>query len=177
MHILEIPRETSLPRLIEEKQRGWHADRQREGWRGWPKHLATKVDDYLASEAEFSESSATYFIHADLTCDHIIGRLENGHWTTLAVIDFGDAMAGNVFYELTALHFDLFDCDKRLLAVFLKAYGMSADDRKEFVGKAMSTALMHQFDVFGPLFEWKSELRQFHTLEDLANQLWNVRVN
>jgi hygromycin-B 7''-O-kinase len=39
------------------------------------------------------------------------------------LIDFGDAMVGDLHYELAALHLDLFDCDKRLLRQFLDHYG------------------------------------------------------
>jgi hypothetical protein len=175
MHRLQTREDTVLPRLSEALMRGWFAVRWPEGREKWPEHLAIQVEGYLRENVAFIQSGAEYFIHADLTCDHILGHLSDDGWKTLAVIDFGDAMLGNIFYELAALHLDLFDCDKRLLAVFLKAYGLSPD--RDFVRKAMVTSLLHQFDVFGPLFEWKPQLREVCTLEEFADLLWNFDLS
>jgi aminoglycoside/choline kinase family phosphotransferase len=88
------------------------------------------------------------------------------------VIDFGDAMLGNIFYELSALHLDLFACDKSLLKAFLQAYGLPPD--RDFVRKAMVTSLLHQFDVYGHLFAWKPSLQKSSTLDEFAERLWNI---
>jgi hypothetical protein len=36
----------------------------------------------------------------------------------------------------------------------------------------MVTSLLHQFDVYSHLFAWKPELREVHTLDELADRLW-----
>jgi hygromycin-B 7''-O-kinase len=172
MHSIRVPPGSALPTLNVERARSWFTDRWREDRSRWPVHLAGQVEDYLSANAAFLQSGSGAFIHADLTQDHFIGRLTEGHWETLAVIDFGDAMRGNVFYELAALHLDLFDCDKRLLRTFLHAYGFSPDP--DFVCKAMVTTLMHQFDVYGHLFDWKPELKESRNLEEVAERLWNL---
>ena len=171
MHRIKIPDATSLPRLSEKRLRGWFAIRWPGNQSKWPIQLASQVEDYLNANAAFLQADAVAFIHSDLTRDHLLGRLENGHWETGAVIDFGDAQVGNIFYELAALHLDLFDADRRLLRAFLQAYGLPPGP--DFTRQAMVTSLMHQFDVYGPLFE-KLELRRIRTLDELAECLWQV---
>ena len=172
MHAVEVRGETALPSLGLERMSGWFSLRWPEDRQKWPVRLAAGVREYLQENAAFIQSGDGCFIHADLTLDHVLGMLEDGRWTTRAVIDFGDAMRGNLYYELAALHLDLFDCDRRLLAAFLEGYGLDPDP--DFARKAMATTLLHQFDVYGHLFAWKPELGKARTLEELARWLWEV---
>jgi Ser/Thr protein kinase RdoA (MazF antagonist) len=172
MHKIAVLDGTALPSLSPERMHGWFSTRWPEERTQWPGHLAAQVESYLSANAAFLQAGAQGFIHADLTQDHFLGRMRSGHWEMLAVIDFGDAMAGNLYYELAALHLDLFDCDRRLLKAFLQAYGLSPDP--DFVRKAMVTSLLHQFDVYGCLFAWKPELQEARTLEELADRLWKI---
>jgi hypothetical protein len=172
MHRLEIPEGTTLSDLTLERMKGWFTRRWSLERQKWPVHLAGQVERYLQENAVLLQNGADSFIHADLTRDHLLGRSENGVWTTMAVIDFGDAMRGNIYYELAALHLDMFDCDRRLLRAFTETYGLLPDP--DFIRKAMTTALMHQFDVFDPLFERKPQLAEIRTLEALAEELWKI---
>jgi len=172
MHRIQVRDGTTLPALSAERARGWFSPRWPEERTRWPVHLAGQVEAYLSANGAFFQGGHDSFIHADLTQDHFLGRFQSGRWETLAVIDFGDAMLGNIYYELAALHLDLFDCDKRLLVAFLQAYGLPPDP--DFVRKAMVTSLLHQFDIFGSLFVWKPELQAAHTLDELAERLWNA---
>ncbi|HEX7541779.1 MAG TPA: aminoglycoside phosphotransferase family protein, partial [Anaerolineales bacterium] len=115
MHRIKVRDGTTLPALSVGLTRGWFSTRWPEERRKWPVHLAGQVEEYLSANAGFLQSGSDCFIHADLTRDHIIGRLADGHWSTLGIIDFGDAMLANIYYELTALRLNLFDCDKHLL--------------------------------------------------------------
>ncbi|MBN2386892.1 MAG: aminoglycoside phosphotransferase family protein [Anaerolineales bacterium] len=172
MHRIAVPAESALPRLRLEQMRAWFTGRWAEERRNWPQHLAVQVEAYLEAQAGLAQGGADNFIHADLTCDHILGQVQDGHWVTRAVIDFGDALLGNIYYELAALHLDLFACDKRLLQVFLEAYGLSPGP--DFAHQAMATSLLHQFGVYEPLFTWKPELQETRTLEELAERLWKI---
>jgi hygromycin-B 7''-O-kinase len=172
MHRIGVPDATTLPCLSEQLARDWFNSRWPEEQVRWPAHLAGQVQAYLSANGTFFQGGHERFIHSDLTQDHFLGQFQTGHWETLAVIDLGDAMLGNLYYELAALQLDLFNCDKRLLRRFLDAYGMPAD--KYFVRKAMVTSLLHQFDVYVPLFAWKPELQEVHTLDELAERIWNV---
>ena len=68
-------------------------------------------------------------------------------WRPIGVIDFGDAMVGDRLYELVALNLGLFRCDKRLLGIFLDTYGFDLALRRDFVRRAMSLTLLHEFNV------------------------------
>jgi hygromycin-B 7''-O-kinase len=172
LHRLRPPAESSLPRLSERLVHGWFADRWAENSARWPAHLAAQVEGYINKYSDFIQTGSEAFIHADLTRDHLIGSLSDGHWTTQAIIDFGDAKLGNLYYELAAVHLDLFGCDKRLLAAFLEAYGFPPD--LDFSRKAMVTSLLHEFDVIGYLFTWNPKLQELQTLEQLESCLWKI---
>jgi hygromycin-B 7''-O-kinase len=146
-----------------------------EEWGCLPEHLLAQLEDFLLPVGELVDSHTTpHLIHADLTADHVLGRLEGGRWHSLALIDFGDAMLGNLYYELVALHLDLFHADKRLLAVYLDAYGLDEAARRKLPVRAMNMALLHRFNVLEPVFERNPGLRQVQTLNELADVLWNV---
>jgi hygromycin-B 7''-O-kinase len=172
MHRIEVRPGPALARLSEDLARSWFASRWPKERTNWPIHLAGQVEAYLSENAAFLRADSDCFIHADLTQDHILGRYMDGHFIMLAIIDFGDAMQGNIYYELAALHLDLFACDKRLLTVFLQAYGLPPG--RDFVRMAMVTSLLHQFDVYAPLFAWKPELMAASSLDELAEWIWNV---
>ena len=147
-------------------------------WGSLPPHLIQQIDGYLASTRDLvGVASPSHLIHADLTRDHILGRLEQGRWRSEAVIDFGDAMQGDLFYELAALHLELLGGDKRLLSAFLVEYrGPGWDglaDKDTFCHKAMATALLHQFNVFEPLPEIIPDWSAIRTLDQLAVRLWS----
>ena len=99
-------------------QRAGCADRQRE-WGTLPAHLLEQIDAYLLPGADLRlPGEHPHLIHADLTEDHLLGRVTAGQWTSMALIDFGDARTGSLFYELGALHLSLFGADRRLLSAF-----------------------------------------------------------
>ena len=112
-----------------------------------------------------------HLIHADLTRDHLLGRVVDGRWQSLALIDFGDAMTGDLLYELSALHLDMFRGEKRLLRAFLDAYGMTEEARAALPHQALATSLLHQFNDFEALEPGRLAAR---TLEELADDLWRV---
>lgn len=172
MHRIEARDGTVLPCLSEELAHSWFNSRWLKEPSNWPVHLSRQVEAYLSANGSFFQGGHESFIHADLTRDHFLGLFQSRHWKTLAVIDLGDAMLGNIYYELAALHLDLFNCDKRLLRAFLHAYGMPPD--KDFVHKAMVTSLLHQFDVYAPLFACKPDLLESSTLNELAERIWNA---
>jgi hypothetical protein len=171
MHRAALPTGTQLPRLTLEGMQAWFRARWPQERTKWPDHLRRAVPEYLERNAGWIQSDASHFIHADLTQDHLLGDLAGGRWQTRAVIDFGDAMLGNLTYDLVALQLDLFDCDRRLLRAFLESYGWQPDP--DFVPKAMTTSLLHQFDVYAHLFAWKPALAKAETLEELAERIWN----
>ncbi len=141
-------------------------------WQALPQHLRAQVEDYVLPVDELVEAhTPPHLIHADLTADHLLGELIGGRWQTNGLIDFGDVRVGNLLYELQALHLDLFKGDRRLLQVFLNAYGSPEWQRHALPRQAMSMALLHQFDVLGA---YRDRLERFATLEQAADDLWDV---
>jgi len=173
LHALEVAPRTALPRLTARKLRSWYAARRERGLSGWPAHLAAQADVYLSSLAP-GGPAVTHFIHGDLTADHVLGDLRQGRWRTSGVIDFGDSMRGDLFYELCALHLDLFDADKRLLSDFLSSYRISGADQQGFERTAMARAICHRFDVLGPTFARMPRLGRLESLDEVAAALWEV---
>jgi hygromycin-B 7''-O-kinase len=174
LHDLELPgtppfepdwyRFTSFLR----QQRPGCAARQR-AWGTLPPGLMDQIDDFLDS-TDFLPDPARRpsLIHADLTADHLLGRWVEGRWHSLGLIDFGDARAGNLEYELAALHLDLFHADREMLAAFLESYRFSPP--AGFSRRMLAYSLLHEFNVFGP---YAGEIRA-RRLEDLAEELWKM---
>ena len=99
---------------------------------------------------------------------------QNGDWRLRAIIDFGDALSGDLFYELVVLHLELFNADRRLLREFLAAYQPSSFHRQDFVHKAMTLTLLHPYDAFALPFERHPALCECTSLDGLAHRLWDV---
>lgn len=141
-------------------------------WNSLPEYLIMQIEDYLLPAEEIIDCGLIpSLIHADITRDHILGEIIDEHWETRALIDFGDSMIGDVFYELAALHLDLFQRDKHLLSAYLDSYDLSTHQKKDFHRKAMSVSLLHQFNVFYGL---QQRLKSSDSLETLAIQLWEI---
>jgi hygromycin-B 7''-O-kinase len=143
---------------------------------GWlPYHLWKQLDAFLLPPDQLIElEMKPYLIHADLTRDHILGKVKHGKWNTLGMIDFGDARVGNLFYELSALHLDLFQGEKQMLRVFLENYGFEMSSDNNFTKKAMNMTLLHQFgeNILTDLFHRYPHLEQIKTLDELAEEIW-----
>jgi hypothetical protein len=77
-----------------------------------------------------------------------------------------------LLYELCALHLDLFGGDRRLLVVFLDAYGLPVEKRAGLPRKALCTALLHPFNVFTTI---PPKILDVKSLEELANSLFNIQ--
>jgi hypothetical protein len=109
-----------------------------------------------------------------------VGELIQDEWRTRGVIDFGDARIGSFYYELAAVHLELFGGDKRLLRAFLDGYGLWVNgalmgvSQAEFSHHALSTALLHQFNVFENVPEAIPNLGQIESLDQLAEFLFNL---
>ncbi len=116
-------------------------------------------------------------IHADLTRDHLLGEHQDGDWALRAIIDFGDALSGDLFYELVVLHLEIFNADLCLLREFLAAYQPSPFHQQDFTRKAMTLTLLHPYDAFATVFARHPDLRQSTSLDELADRLWNVNTS
>jgi aminoglycoside phosphotransferase len=134
-------------------------DRHR-GWGTLPGHLIEQIDRHLLAPRPLRQ-----LVHADLHADHVF--VENAK--LVGVIDWGDALIGDPYYELPALHLGSFGRSKPLLAAFLAGYGWEVT--ADFARRATSMTLLHRFDVLreaGPAID----LNALGTLDELAELLW-----
>ena len=172
-HELPLSIQPSLGRFasfLQQQHLSCHANHL--AWNDLPAHLLDQLEGFvLPVEYLIDFSAPPHLIHADLTSDHLLGSMLSGKWETLAIIDWGDAMTGNLLYEFVALHLDLFHSDKHLLRVCLEAYGLPEFYQQDFPRKALSMVLLHQFPmparVYGPH-------RDSRTLQELAECLFAV---
>jgi aminoglycoside phosphotransferase (APT) family kinase protein len=147
---------------------------QHQKWSSLPPHLIAQIPRYLSAHPRIECADMCCLIHADLTCDHILGLVQDGHWVPTGIIDFGDAWVGDRIYELVALHFSLFRADTRLLQAFLSAYGFDAALRERFAERAMVATLLFEFNSLGEFASEHPEVLQVATLDELAARLWAV---
>jgi aminoglycoside phosphotransferase (APT) family kinase protein len=136
-------------------------DRHR-GWGILPAHLIDQIDRFLVQP-----STDRRLVHADLHADHLFvdrARL-------VGIIDWGDALVADPYYELPALHLHTFGGNKRLLEAFLRGYGWEI--RADFARRAMTMTLVREFNVLdevGTLVD----LDTVTTLDELADLLWEL---
>jgi hypothetical protein len=85
-------------------------------------------------------------------------------------------MVGDFFYELIAVHLDLFQGDNQLLRKFLEGYGFEVSTQANFPKRAMNMTLLHQFgeNILTDLFHRRPYLIQIRTLDELAEEIWGL---
>lgn len=127
---------------------------------GLPTHLVEQVPNYLADAPR-----PTTLVHADITADHLF---HDGHALT-GIIDWGDAIVADPFYELVSIAFDCFDTDRGLLESFLRGYEWDVD--AHFAKNALRAICEFQFNAItriGTIVD----LNSVRTLDALADQLF-----
>jgi hygromycin-B 7''-O-kinase len=159
VHDLGCPNEPVWRRDLVSELRATCADRHRR--RGMlPARLVDQIDDYLATP-----SAVRRLVHGDLHADHVF--VSNGR--LVGVIDWGDALCGDPYYELPALFFGTFGGSTALLGAFLRAYGWKINS--DFAGRAMTMTLLHEFN---PLDGHLPPFDDIGSLHDPATRLWQL---
>jgi Ser/Thr protein kinase RdoA (MazF antagonist) len=157
VHALACPQTAVWRRDVLGPLRASCAARQRRR-RMLPEFLLNQIEEYLAPSAE-----QRCLVHADLHGDHIFIR--DGHLA--GIIDWGDALCGDPYYDLPSLFFGTFGGSKPLLRTFLEAYGWPV--APDFAHRAMTMTLVHEFNPLGDL---PLSFEGIATLHDLAERLW-----
>jgi len=180
IHALPIPLDSHLPTTWDSYSdllNSLAADclSRHTAWGSLPSPLLAEIPDYLLPTPELlPQTAAVSLIHADLTRDHLLGDLHHGDWHLRAIIDFGDAISGDLFYELVVVHLELFNADLNLLRQFLSAYQPSPFHQQDFVRKAMTLTLLFPYNLFECIFPRRPELSECSSLSELADRLWNI---
>jgi hygromycin-B 7''-O-kinase len=153
-------------------QQGLNCLANHQAWEDLPEHLLSQIESFLMPVEQLVDFSAPpHLIHADLTADHLLGSLVNGRWQTGAFIDWGDAMTGNLLYELVALHLDLFLANKHYLRNCLEAYRLPPFFQDDFPRKALNLVLLHQFPMPASIYQPHLDV---HSLPELAERLFGI---
>jgi len=92
----------------------------------------------------------------------------------VGMIDFGDAIVGDLMFELIPLHLDAFRCNKSLLLAFVESYGLTEKLNADGSKKLMNWCLLHPFNVMAGIFERHPEIGCLANLEDVAAWLWQI---
>jgi aminoglycoside phosphotransferase (APT) family kinase protein len=127
---------------------------------GLPARLAEQVPDYLTDALP-----ATTLVHADITADHVL--IDGSE--LVGVIDWGDAIVADPYYELVAIYFSAFKGERTLLTEFLDSYQW--DRAGDFPRRALQAVLEFQFDVVTGIGEI-IDLSKLNDLEELADRLF-----
>jgi hypothetical protein len=136
-------------------------------WNDLPGHLLDQIEGFILPVDKLIDlSKPLYLIHADLTSDHLLGKIRKGAWHTQAIIDWGDAMLGNVLYELVSIYLDLFSSDNTLLRLCLDTYDLPAFYRQDFPNNVLSMVLLHQFPMPGRIYAPYSGVPSLSELAD-----------
>ena len=140
-----------------------HDDHVRHGWLA--PHLLDAIPAYLArypDETRFDVSEPPVFVHADLHHDHLFLDPATGHLQ--AVIDWGDVLEGDRWYDFGALVTGSFHGDRAMIDACYDAYGERPDP-----GVQLARMLLHGFDLFDTV---PDEIRKVsRSLEELATRL------
>jgi len=141
-----------------------------QAWKDLPQHLLDQIESFIPPVEQIVDFSIPpHLIHADLTADHLLGKIMDGRWQTMAIIDWGDAMTGDILYEIIAPHFDLWRGNPRWLTACLDAYQLPDFYRQDFPRKALSMALLQLYPLPAWIIQSHSDTR---TLPELAQSLF-----
>lgn len=151
LHTLPVPQAVQDRDLLP-KLRSTAVDRLREY--GLPEHLLAEVPAFLADA-----SDDRVLVHADLTADHLFVDSAG----LVGIIDWGDALAADPYYEIPAVRFDGLKSDRALFDAFLDGYGWPVDD--DFARRALQGVLEFQFNAV-------SDLPSADSLDELAERLF-----
>jgi hygromycin-B 7''-O-kinase len=138
--------------------------------------LLAQIPDYLTAAALFPDTAPLCLLHGDLTCDHILVSLRNGHWQPTGLIDFGDVETGHIEYDFVAAGLDLMAVDPAMRRTcwkyFLDSYGCQPDVR--FSHRMMAYTLLHRFSDIRPWIDLLGGAAQVQSIEQLEEVLWQV---
>lgn len=119
------------------------------------------------------EDDEIVFIHADLTPRHIFGHFDGISFEISGLVDFGDARAGHLLYELVPLHLATFGGDKACLDAFFQTYPSSKPAHLSRF--ALPFFFLYEFSAFHFLAS-HGVLESMHSLEQLCTRLWGDRM-
>lgn len=127
-----------------------------------PEHLIGQIPEYLSDALP-----ADTLLHADLTEDHIF--VANGE--LLGIIDWGDSLVADPYYDLVPVFFDSIGTDPAARVAFLDGYGSRRAD--DFPRRMMQAVLEFEFGVIRRIAQLV-DLSTIRTFDQLGERLFTL---
>jgi hygromycin-B 7''-O-kinase len=138
-----------------------------------PPKVIDQCETWLTSVWEDVQSEHLVLLNGDVTQDHVLVQQWDGVWRISGLIDFADALIGQVEYEWVALWFGALDREAEPMRACIAAYDSDRALDQQFAKRAMAVTLLHEFSAGS--IRWVLDrmgnpcVRSFAALQDL---LW-----
>jgi hygromycin-B 7''-O-kinase len=137
-----------------------------------PAHLLEQLPLFLSEAAVLPAADFTpSLLNCDITEDHVLLSPDGSRWVITGLIDYGDAQAGDPYYEWVALGLGALAGVRNLLRCFLSSYGWEPADAG-FSRRMLAWTLLHRFSDMRPHLERLGGAERVRRLEELQEALW-----
>jgi hygromycin-B 7''-O-kinase len=128
---------------------------------------------WLESVWDDVQADRLVLINGDVTEDHVLVRRQNGVWCISGLIDFADALVGQVEYEWIALWFGALDRDVDAMRTCMAAYDPCVQPDGVWAKRVMAFTLLHEFGagIVRSVLERMGSPR-VRSFDSLVNALW-----
>lgn len=99
----------------------------------------------LKSRVKDESHGPLALLNGDVTADHVLVERRNGAWQISGLIDFADAVVGQVEYEWIALWFDALNREPASMRACMAHYAPGFEIDERFCERAMACTLLHEF--------------------------------
>lgn len=138
-----------------------------------PEYLIKEIPEYIAG-VPFSLLCVDkpVLLTGEYTPMNILVKKHDETWHLSGLIDFGDVMLGLPEYDLLGPGAFLIQGNKKLLKIFLTAYGHSNQFTDELSHRLTSLMLLHRYSNLNVQLRIKNWKDKVHHLKDLENLVW-----
>ncbi|MFO0556163.1 MAG: phosphotransferase [Polyangiaceae bacterium] len=150
-------------------ERARAAERQAR-WRV-PPELVADMPAWLAAADLETEQRPRALLHADVHQHNILCERDADGTRVRGVIDFGDALIGDPFFDLVTPALLIGQCDPACVAALLDGYGVAESARDEALLKRLTAyAILHKFNDLSRVLRWAG--RSVGSLTELAKVMF-----
>jgi aminoglycoside phosphotransferase (APT) family kinase protein len=128
---------------------------------------------YLKTHGEVVANAHRVLLHGDLAPVNLIVRPEPAGWVIAGLIDFGNAMRGDPWFDLTAASVLLQPGDRKVVHAMLNGYANGTGDRlTEIRPSLMVNTLIHPMGDLVACLSLVPGLAQSQTWDEVAARFW-----